>query len=104
MKIEDQGAFEAARISGVNPVQRTGPAFSLFGAYGLSAAQGADSAALSIQAQELRKFTSQVKNLPDIREDKLQTLKQQLDQGSYQVEPADLAEVMFRMAELDGLP
>lgn len=101
MKIEDQGAFEAARVAGVNPVQRTGPVFQLFGAYGVSPAQGADSAAVSAQAQELRDFAAQVKNLPDIREDKVADLERRLADGSYQMPVEDLAEAMFRLAELD---
>lgn len=100
MKIEDQGAFEAARAAGVSPVQRTGPAFHLFGAYGVSPPQGADSAAVSAQAQELREFTAQVKALPDIREDKVTALEQRLANGSYAVPVEDLAEVMFRLKEL----
>jgi len=102
MKIDDQAAFEAARTAGINPVQRTGPVFHLFGAYGVSPAQGADSAAVSVQAQELRDFTAKVKALPDIRSDKTDALEARLAQGKYQVNVKDLAEAMFRLAELDG--
>lgn len=101
MKIDDQGAFELARAAGVQPVQRTGPVFQLFGAYGVSPAQGADSAAVSAQAQELRELTAQVKALPDVRADKLAQLEARLADGSYQVPAQDLAEVMFRLNELD---
>ena len=101
MKIDDQGAFELARAAGVNPVQRTGPVFQLFGAYGVNAPPGHDSAAVSAQAQELRDLTVQIKALPDIREDKISQLQQSLVNGSYKVESDDLAEVMFRMAALD---
>ena len=102
MKIEDQGAFEVARAAGVNPVQRTGPVFHLFGAYGVAPTPGADSASLSAQAQELRNLTAEVKALPDIREDKVAELEQRLAGGSYQVPVNDLAEAMFKLAELDG--
>lgn len=101
MKIEDQGAFEAARTAGINPVQRTGPVFHLFGAYGVSPAQGADSAAVSTQAQELRDFTAKVKALPDIRSEKTDAIEAKLANGSYQVPVEDLAEAMFRLSELD---
>ena len=102
MKIDDQGAFEAARAAGVNPVQRSGPVFQLFGAYGLSPARGADSASLSSTAQELRDFAAQVKDLPDIRADKVTALEERLATNSYSVPVSDLAEAMFRLAELDS--
>lgn len=98
MKIEDQGAFEAAR--GVNPVQRTGPVFHLLGAYGVTS-PGADSATLSAQSQELRNLTQAVRELPDIREDKVAALEQRLAGGSYEVSVNDLTEAMFRLSELD---
>ncbi len=101
MKIEDQGAFEVARAAGVNPVQRTGPVFHLFGAYGVAPTPGADSASLSAQAQELRNLTSEVKALPDIREDKLAALESSMANGTWQVSVDDLSEAMFRLAELD---
>ncbi|MEZ0369505.1 MAG: flagellar biosynthesis anti-sigma factor FlgM [Candidatus Sericytochromatia bacterium] len=101
MKIDDQGAFEAARTAGINPVQRIGPAFQLFGAYGASPVQGADTADVSAQAQELRDFAARVKALPDVREDKVSALEQRLASGDYQVPVADLAEAMFRLSELD---
>lgn len=101
MKIEDNAGIEAARAAGVNPVLRTGPAFNLFQTYGVQAPVGADSAALSGQSLEIQAFTEKVQALSDIREDKVRAVAEKLDSGSYRVPIEDLAEAMFRLAELD---
>lgn len=101
MKIEDNGGFELARAAGVNPVQRTGPVFKLFQTYGAQASAGADSAALTHQAVEIQAYAEQVKALPDVRADKVQAACDKLSQGEYRAPANDLAEAMFRLAELD---
>lgn len=101
MKIEDSGAFELSRVGGVAPVQRIGPVFDLFASYGAPAVNAPDAAALSVQAQELDAYASQVRALPDIRADKVAALEARLAQGPYAVPMADLSEAMFRLAELD---
>lgn len=100
MKIEDSsglsGAFEAQQV------QKTVPAFDLFQVYGASpVAAGADQAQMSAQAQEIHKYAEQLKALPDVREEKVQALEQQLQNGHYRVSLEDVSEMMFRMAELD---
>lgn len=101
MKIDDNNAFELARVSGSQPVQRVGPAFDLFAAYGVSPARGADQASLSTQGLEIQRLVKQVQELPEVREDRVQALETRLQDGSYQVPVPDLAEAMFRLAELD---
>ena len=101
MKIDDNNAFELARVNGVQPVQRVGAAFDLFAAYGVSPKQGVDQASLSTQGLEVQRLIKQVKDLPEVREDRVQGLEQRLQAGTYQVPVTDLAEAMFRLAELD---
>lgn len=100
MKIEDSsglsGAFEAQNV------QKAVPAFDLFQVYGASpTAAGADRAQMSAQAQDIHKYAAQLKALPDIREEKVQPLEQQMQAGTYQVPLDDVSEMMFRLAELD---
>lgn len=99
MKIEDSAGLEAAREA--QKVQKTGPAFHLFQAYGAQAPQGNDSAQVSAQAQEISHFAEKLKALPDVRAEKVQALQSQVEAGHYQVPVADLAEAMFRLNELD---
>ena len=101
MKIDDHQAFEAARISGAQPVQRVGGQFDLFAAYQTSGTPGADQAQLSVQGQEIQALTEKVKALPDIREAKLQAVQAKLDADEYHVSPADLTEAMFRLSDID---
>ena len=102
MKINDNNAFEIARITGAQSVQRVTPAFDLFAAYGAQTpVQGSDRANLSFQGQEIQRLVPQVREMPDLREDKVQALKQQILNGSHQVNLDDLSEAMFRIAALD---
>lgn len=101
MKIDDNNAFELARVTGPQSVQRSGSAFDLFAAYGVSPAQGTDQASLSSQGQEIQRLTQAVRELPEVREDKVQAARARLQDGTWQVPTPDLAEAMFRLAELD---
>ena len=100
MKIEDNAGIEAARE--VQKIQKTGPAFHLFQAYGAQAPQGNDSAQVSALAQDVSHFSEKLKSLPDMRTEKVEALQNQLQAGTYQVPVHDLAEAMFRMSELDN--
>lgn len=102
MKIDDQQAQQAAQVTGSSAIRRVGPGFSLNGAYGLSGATGPDRATLSNFGQEIQRFTELVKKLPDIREDKVQSIETRLQAGEYHVPVADVAEAIFRLrTELD---
>jgi flagellar biosynthesis anti-sigma factor FlgM len=102
MKINDNNPFEIARLTGTSPVQRVTPAFDLFAAYGAHAPiPGNDRASLSFQGQEIQRLVQQVREMPDIREDKVKALKEQIQNGTHQVPLEDLSEAMFRIAALD---
>lgn len=102
MKIDDNSAFEATRVTGPHSVARVGPVFDLFAVYGPSSPlQAVDQANLSVQGQEIQRLIQAVKELPDVREEKLKGVAERLQNGSWQVSAEDLAEAMFRLAELD---
>jgi anti-sigma28 factor (negative regulator of flagellin synthesis) len=88
-------------ITGPSPVQRIGPVFDLFAAYGASPVQGPDQAEVSVMGLEIQRLTEQVKQLPDIREAKVQAIESRLAAGTYHAPVADIAEAMFRLSELD---
>lgn len=102
MKIEDQG--DALRVNGLNPVQKTGPAFDLFQAYRAQgpAATGPDAASLSPEAQAIEKYRHQLDALPDVREDRVEAARAKVNTENFQLPAEDLSEAMFRLAELDG--
>ena len=60
------------------------------------AARG-DSVALSGRVRELRRVVDIVRNLPDIREERVAELRQQIQDGSYQVPEEGLASRLMRL-------
>lgn len=57
-----------------------------------STAQKRDEVVLSSEGKEFAQFLQSVKNLPDVREDKIKELAQRIDSGNYQIESQSIAE------------
>lgn len=100
MKIDDQG-FELSRAAGVQPVQRSGPVFSLYQSAGISPPRGPDQASVSAESQEIQRYASALSALPDIRPERVAAAQARLNGQAPPVAMDDLAEAMFRLAELD---
>ena len=60
------------------------------------AAQGADSVSLSESARSLAAAREAVQNAPDVREQKVAEIKQQISDGTYSVSSAVLARKMIK--------
>lgn len=58
---------------------------------------------LSTQAIDIRQMKKTIADLPDIREDKVQSLKRQIEQGTYNVSGEKIAEKMVVESMLDIL-
>ncbi|MBT8350945.1 MAG: flagellar biosynthesis anti-sigma factor FlgM [Deltaproteobacteria bacterium] len=62
-----------------------------------------DKVVLSPKAKEVQEATKLIKELPDIREDKVAKLKEQVDQGTYKVDGKKIAFKMLKESILDEL-
>lgn len=62
-----------------------------------------DSLEISSQALEINKYRSQFKNLPEIREEKVQDIKQHLKNGTYKPSAEKIAEGILKERHLDKL-
>lgn len=58
---------------------------------------------ISANAQVVRQAASYVEEAPEVREDVVQALKAQIDNGTYQVPSEDIADLMIRRALADSL-
>ena len=58
---------------------------------------------ISANAQVVRQAASYVEDAPDVREDVVQALKAQVDNGTYNVPSEDIADLMIRRALADSL-
>lgn len=102
MKIDDNSGFEMPRITGPHAVTRSGAIFDLFALYSPShTLRTVDQAHLSMAGQEIQRLIPAVKALPEVRQEKLESVAKRLQHNNWQVPVKDLAEAMFRLAELD---
>lgn len=59
--------------------------------YGTTQVDGQDTVAFSPKFAEVQNLTSKLQQLPDIRSERVSALKQQIQQGTYNPDPADVA-------------
>lgn len=62
-----------------------------------------DQVELSPQALEINKYRAELKKLPEIRYEKVQQLKEQINNGSYQPSAEKIAAAMIKERQLDKL-
>lgn len=65
--------------------------------------QKKDEVVLSSEGKEFAQILQSVKNLPDIREDKVKEIAQRIDSGNYQVDSKDIAEKIMKQALADNM-
>ena len=61
----------------------------------MAATQQKDEVVLSTQAQEFAHILQKIKNMPDVREEKVQELTQRIQSGEYHVEAKEVADKMI---------
>ena len=67
-------------------------------AYGKEATDGG----VSSKAQEVQQVKKLVNQLPEVREDRVQALKAQIESGTYHVSGEDIADLIIRRALADN--
>jgi negative regulator of flagellin synthesis FlgM len=81
---------QSSRMSGTNRSFATGTS------------NPASSAEVSDRAQEVRRVLRKVNELPD-REDRVEALKAQIENGTYKVSGEEIADLIIRRAFADGV-
>lgn len=66
-------------------------------------ASGEDSVDLSQSAKDLKLAQAALRELPDIRSEKVSRLKQQIDDGAYEIKPEKIAGKMIEESLLNKL-
>jgi negative regulator of flagellin synthesis FlgM len=69
----------------------------------VSAPARQDKLELSPQAQEMQAVRQKIASLPDVRSDRVEQVKDQIKNGSYQVDSSAVAEKMLQRSLADGL-
>jgi len=60
---------------------------------------GEDAATLSVDSARVNSLVAKALDAPDIRHDKVEALRQAVQNGEYAVDPAQIAEAMIRQSE-----
>ncbi len=61
---------------------------------------GADTATLSQEQGRVQELTSQVNQLPEVRQDKVAALQRAIQEGSYQVTPGQAADALMSAMQI----
>ena len=96
---------EVSRVFLTQPTSRlgSGPVSGTYTSTITGVETPASKVELSEQAQEIRRVTKLVNELPDTREDRVQALKAQIESGTYKVSGEDIADLIVRRAFADGV-
>ena len=62
-----------------------------------------DTVALSNAAKDIQEAQKQLEAIPDVREDKVAQLKEQIENGTYEINEEKIADKMLKDALLDDL-
>lgn len=97
---------EVSRILAIMPTERKGSAVqdqeSSPADSGAADSLGARLVAGTAPAQEVREIKRLVNELPDVREDRVQALKAQIDSGNYHVSGEEIADLIIRRTLADN--
>ena len=100
MKISEQ---EVSRLLSVSPFDRRASASSAAATVGgVSEGRLAARVDISPSAQDIQRVAQVISELPDVREDRVQALKAQIESGTYHVSGEDIADLIIRRALADN--
>ena len=95
---------EVSRVLAVTPLDRRGNRPASADQAGSGMTEGIEAGRLleSVPAQEVQQIKKLVNELPDVREDRVQALKAQIESGTYQVSGEDIADLIIRRTLADN--
>jgi negative regulator of flagellin synthesis FlgM len=96
MKVDLNG-LTGSTLDGINSPQRT-PSPTAPGA-STEPAVGEEAATLSVDSARVNSLVAKALDAPDIRQDKVESLRQAVQNGEYKVDPSQIAEAMIRQTE-----
>ena len=100
MKISEQ---EVARLLAYSPFERTvSTSHAVVTDTSAVRTTPASRVEISDRANEVRRVAELIKQLPEVREDRVQELKAQIENGTYYVSSEDIADLMIRRALADN--
>ena len=97
--LEPQGGQGA---SGAGAASAAGAIHSTRHAESDQSTDGSDKADLSSEAQQFSRLSSQIANVPEVRQDRVASLKSAIQSGSYSVSNAQIAQAMARDFSTNG--
>jgi flagellar biosynthesis anti-sigma factor FlgM len=101
MKISNQESLRAAQIGSVGPT--TSNATAAGGSTATNEATSAATVSFSAAAQDINTAKAAIDNVPAGREQFVNSLKQQVEAGTYNVSSGDIADMMLRRASADQI-
>jgi flagellar biosynthesis anti-sigma factor FlgM len=96
MKVDLNG-LTGSVLDGIKSPQRT-PADATAAA-STDPAMGEDAATLSVDGARVNSLVAKALDAPDVRQDKVEALRQAVQNGEYAIDPAQIAEAMIRQSE-----
>ena len=96
---------EVSRLLAYTPADRVGGSTAVVSSPvkpDASQGQSAASVEVSSTAQEVQQVKKLISQLPDVREDRVQALKSQIQNGTYQVSGSDIADLIIRRTLADN--
>ena len=102
MKISEQEVSRLLSYSLTDQQSLRNPSPVMDAAHAVVRTADATHVSVSSTAQDVRRIAQLIKQLPDVREDRVQELKAQIENGTYHVSSEDIADLMIRRAIADN--
>jgi len=98
MKV-DLNALTGSTLEGIKSTQRTPAEASPTPTANTEPAVAEDAATLSIDGVRVNSLVAKALDAPELRQDKVEALRQAVHSGEYKIDPAQIAEAMIRQSE-----
>lgn len=98
MKVDLNG-IDSSTLSNVTSTQRGQTAAAATSAIQAESEIGEDKATLSSDSASVDALTAKALQSSEVRQDKIEALRQAVKNGSYKIEPDKIAEAMIRQSE-----
>lgn len=90
------------RIDAVNKIYETYKTNGVLSSKKVNKLASRDEVALSDTAKDFQTVYKALANVPDVREDKVNTIKEQLESGTYNVKASEVVEKMLSRFDIRG--
>jgi negative regulator of flagellin synthesis FlgM len=98
MKVELNGG-DAATLSSISSTQRGQTAAAAIAGASAEPEVGEDKATLSTDSTNIQALTAKAMESSEVRQERVEALRQAVQNGTYKIEPDKIAEAMIRQSE-----